>query len=382
MNLVKGSLILALSGLISACGGGGSKGYYDSGATGSNNSNSPSTDTAGQQQFLEDHLKREGSILFGLLNNNDPMTPKGYIDHALDTFGNGVLELAVNVHKEFISLSTNEATQKGFIYFDDCHVNNTENTGTPDATEPTIPEFVIKQGCYVITGNRIRDFLGNTYKEWEFEIAAEDLNNLQPKEGLEQYVGQTSVIIYENQNQDKNLNNIVVTGKFGYPYRQSWGLIQDSQIRFVTIPDADGTNGGFNIYNDPTSLEGKLYVVQADSSYSVLTNDNPNTPNIEPVTFTVNSTPGTQISSFRIKEDGTQILDLPNITAISGQRLENEAPATNAKSISGSIFIEGRNVLNFLESQPSSTITYKHLLTLETDGKTATGTVTGTTTRN
>ncbi len=34
------------------------------------------------------------------------------------------------------------------------------------------------------------------------------------KKGLEQYIGQTSVIIYENQNKDKNLNNIVVTGKF------------------------------------------------------------------------------------------------------------------------------------------------------------------------
>ncbi len=70
------------------------------------------------------------------------------------------------------------------------------------------------------------------------------------------------------------------------------------------------------------------------------------------------------------------------MTAISGQRLgENEAPATNAKSIGGSIFIEGKNVLNFLQSQTGSTISYKHVLTVDADGKTATGTVTGTTTK-
>ena len=372
MNFLKGTLAVALTGLLTACGGGS---YYGDTPTTGSNTETPATSRAEQQKFLEDHIKREGSILFGLLNNNDPLTPKGYIDHALDTFGNGVLDLAVNIHKKFL------IDKNLFIYIDDCHANNTENTETPDSTEPTPTEPAIKQGCYVITGNNIRDLLGDAYTGWKFEVIAEDLKNLQPKEGLEQYIGQTSVIIYENQNKDKNLNNIVVTGKFSYPYRQSWGLDQDTQIRFVTIPDADGTNGGFNIYNDPTSTEGKFYVVQADSSYSVLTNDNPNTPNIEPVTFTVHSTPGTQISSFRIKEDGTQVLDLPSVTAISGQRLENEAPATNAKSIGGSIYIEGKNVLNFLQSQTGSTISYKHVLTVDADGKTATGTVTGTTTK-
>lgn len=378
MNFLKGTLAVALTGLLTACGGGS---YYGDTPTTGSSPETPATSTTEQQKFLEDHIKREGSILFGLLNNNDPLTPKGYIDHALDTFGNGVLDLAVNVHKEFIELGENEATQKGFFYLPDCHANDTENTETPDTTEPTTTETTIKQGCYVITGNNIRDLLGDAYTGWKFKVIAEDLKNLQPKEGLEQYIGQTSVIIYENQNKDKNLNNIVVTGKFSYPYRQSWGLDQDTQIRFVTIPDADGTNGGFNIYNDPTSTDGKFYVVQADSSYSVLTNDNPNTPNIEPVTFTVHSTPGTQISSFRIKEDGTQVLDLPSVTAISGQRLENEAPATNAKSIGGSIFIEGKNVLNFLQSQTGSTISYKHVLTVDADGKTATGTLSGTITK-
>lgn len=377
MNFLKGTLAVALTGLLTACGGGGSKGYYGDTPLTGGTGETPITNTAEQQKFLEDHITREGSILLGLLNNNNPLEPKGYIDHALDTFGNGVLELAINVHKEFL------IDKSLFVHFDDCHVNDTESTENSEttATEPTTTEPAIKQGCYVITGNNIKTLLSPTYDNWEFVVTDTDLNNLQPKEGLEQYVGQASVIIYENQNKDKDLNNIVVTGKFSYPYRQSWGLDQDTQIRFVTIPDADGSNGGFNIYNDPTSTDGKFYVIQADSSYSVLTNDNPNTPNIEPVTFTVHSTPGTQISSFRIKKDGTQVLDLPSVTAISGQRLENEAPATNAKSIGGSIYIEGKNVLNFLQSQTGSTISYKHVLTVDADGKTAAGTVTGTKTK-
>ena len=382
MKFNKSVLVITLSGFLAACGGGGSDGYYGNTPTNGENTVNPSETTSEQQKFLEEHLKREGSFLFGLLNINDPTTQKGYIDHALDTFGNGVLDLAVNVHDKFTQLDVNAIKNKtstnGFIYFDDCHANDDEPT---EPTEPTEDTITIKQGCYVITGNDIKNLLGATYNGWKFEVLASDLNNLQPKEGLEQYVGQTSVIIYENQNLDKNLNNIVVTGKFSYPYRQSWGLKQDNQIRFVTIPDADGTNGGFNIYNDPTSLDGKFYVVQADSSYSVLTNDNPNTPNIEPVTFTIHSTPGTQISSFRVKNTGTQVLDLPNITAVSGQRIENETPTTNNKSISGSIYIEGKNVLNFLQAQAGSMISYNHNLTVDADEKTVTGTVTGTSTK-
>jgi hypothetical protein len=72
---------------------------------------------------------------------------------------------------------------------------------------------------------------------------------------------------------------------------------------------------------------------------------------------------------------------LPNITAVSGQRIENETPTTNNKSISGSIYIEGKNVLNFLQAQAGSMISYNHNLTVDADEKTVTGTVTGTSTK-
>ena len=367
MKFVQGTLVLTLATLLTACGGGGSEGYFNNESNSSGNTTENTNTSSADTKFFEDNLKREGSILFGLLDTNNPDTPKGYIDHALDTFGNGVLELAISTHEKFTQ------NQSQFTYYDDCHKKDETSTDDLEQSEQ------IKQGCYVISGDNLKNLLGENYKNWNFNVNANDLKNMQPKEGLESYIGQPSVIIYENQNADKNLNSIAVTGSFGYPYQQSWGLAQSQQVRFVTIPNNDSSNGGFVLYNDPTSSEGKLYVVQADSSYSVLTNDNPNTPNIEPVTFTVHSAPGNEIATFLIKSNGTQILNLPNISAISGQRIENESPATNIKSITGSIRIEGDKVLNFLQSISGSTITYTHTLTLDADGKTITRTINGTT---
>lgn len=386
MKYISSALTLSLVSLLSACGGGDSN-YsvhtQDIGFSDENNNsidtNSNSAQEAEDKAFFEKHINQEGSILFGLLDRNDAQTPKGFIDHGLDTFGNGVLNLAVKVHQEF------SPTSNLFTYYKDCHPNQETPDDQPGESEPVTPLPLLPTlGCYVITGNDIKTLLINdkNYNDWSFVVTNDDLNNLQPKEMLSTYIGQTSVIIYENQNLDKKFNNILVTGKFSYPYMQSWGLTQQKQVRFVTIPDSDGTTGGFNIYNDPTSREGKLYVIQADSSYSVLTNDNPNTPNIEPVTLTVHSTPGNVISSFRIKNDGTQILSLPNVSAISGQRLENENPSMNSKSINGSIYIEGINVLNFLQSTSGSSIKYNHKLTLTAEQKRVEATVTGTTSMN
>ncbi|QIO07954.1 hypothetical protein [Acinetobacter lanii] len=363
MKFSKLVLCLSLTSLISACGGG--DGYYEKQNTTDSGDYSTTTDT-NETKFFEDHIHREGSVLFGELDINNSITQKGYIDHALDTFGNGILKLAIDVHSKFNENKTE------FIYYEDCHADRDE---TP-ASEATDLQEKIIQGCYVIHGEKLKNLLGNKYINWNFNVKAADLANLQPKESLESYIGETSVIIYENQNADKNLNNIVVTGKFGYPYLQSWGLKQTEQIRFVNIPDADGSTGGFNIYNDPTYKEGEFYVIQADSSYSVITNDNPATPNIEPVTLTVGSVPGRITSSFTVNTDGSQILDLPNVSAVTGQRIDNQTPSTNTKSISGSIYLSGPNVLNFLEKASAVSLNYKHNLTLQIDNKSITRTLT------
>lgn len=182
--------------------------------------------------------------------------------------------------------------------FEEFDPDSPQPASTP-TTPAEIPALSDTRGCYVIYGNTIKTLLGSAYQNWDFDLSASDLKDLKPNGvDLNTSIGQTSVIIYKNQNADKNLNDIVVTGKFSYLYQQSWNLNQSAQIRYVTIPDSDGSIGGFNLYNDPTSRDGHLYVVQADSSYAVLTNDNPNTPNIEPVTFTVNSTPGNQATTL------------------------------------------------------------------------------------
>ena len=43
-----------------------------------------------------------------------------------------------------------------------------------------------------------------------------------------------------------------------------------------------------SIYKDPTSKDDDLYVLQNNSSFDVLTNDNPATPEVETVNFVIN----------------------------------------------------------------------------------------------
>ncbi|WP_446893026.1 hypothetical protein [Acinetobacter sp. NS4_7] len=93
MNFLKGTLAVALTGLLTACGGGGSDGYYgDTGATGGATpppQSNTSTELAAKQLEI---LKREGQFLFGNYDSNDLDTAKGYIDHSLDTFAHGPLQ--------------------------------------------------------------------------------------------------------------------------------------------------------------------------------------------------------------------------------------------------------------------------------------------------
>ena len=305
-----------------------------------------------------DSLKKEGQYLFGDYDPNDSTTAKGYIDHAMDTFGNGMIKLSIDVKAKF------DKSSQLFTYYKTCHTAFEDTLDNSSAASEVTSLPADTRSCYVINGNSIKTLLGTEYANWNFEVTATDLKNLKPNGiDLNNYIGITSVIIYENQHTDKDLNNIVVTGKFSYPYQQSWNLSQTTQIRYVSIPDSDGTNGGFNIYQDPTSIDGQLFVVQADSSYSVLTNDNPNTPNIEPVSFTINSVPddATVLATYRIKASGEQVLNLPSITALSGTRIENEAPSNNAQSFTGSIHLEGNNIFTFKKAMNGTILKFKHV---------------------
>ena len=367
MSLKQGLFLTVLASALVACGGGGD-GYYSDSNDNNNTPTTPNTDLNEAQTALK-LLKREGQFLFGAMDNLNANQDKGAIDHALDTFGNGVMTLAIAVQSK---LATNVSS---FTYYETCHTafEKSEPDSSQPASIPTTPAetptLTDSRGCYVIHGNAIKTLLGSAYQNWDFDLSASDLKDLKPNGvDLNAYIGQTSVIIYKNQNTDKNLNDIVVTGKFSYPYLQSWNLNQSAQIRYVTIPDSDGSIGGFNLYNDPTSRDGHLYVVQADSSYAVLTNDNPNTPNIEPVTFTVNSTPGNQATTLRIKNDLTQILDLPNVTILNGQRIENEMPNINQSSISGSIYMEALDVFKFIQTANGSVLKFKNNLTVDANG--------------
>ena len=129
------------------------------------------------------------------------------------------------------------------------------------------------------------------------------------------------------------------------------------------ITSESKTYGALSIYKDPTSTDGDLYILQNNSSFDVFTNDNPNTPNIEPVTFSINSIPGdtTTLATYRIKNSLEQVLDLPNITAISGTRIENETPSSNTESFTGSIHLQGLNIFTFRNAANGSTLNFKHI---------------------
>ena len=86
--------MMTLSGLLVACGSGGSNGYYNQPNNGGNIT-TPSTDFNEAQKTL-DSLKLEGQFLFGNYDPTDATTAKGFIDHALDTFAQGPLQLAID----------------------------------------------------------------------------------------------------------------------------------------------------------------------------------------------------------------------------------------------------------------------------------------------
>lgn len=355
MKLIKGALCFALSSILIACGG-GSSGYYDEyNSTENHNDNSQLI----AAETLLNTLKIEGRYLFGHYDPNDASIAKGYIDHALDTFAQGPLQLAIDAKKLF------DQDRSKFSYSAKCMTEG----------------YYSNSGCYILTNDQIQTALHQLYPEkysdWKFGIDETDLKNLKlDQDQIKAFTGEAIIFIFDNQNKDKQFNDIWVTGVFSYPYQQSWGLTQSQQQRIVSMNDEDSvykvtvnysdkesiTHGALSVYKDPTSLDGEFYVLQNNSSFSVLTNDNPNTPEVEIVNFTINSMPGNTISSYRKLNNDNQILNLASVSSIAGQRIENEMPSNNTQSFTGSIYLEGNNIFTFKQATNGSILKFKHVL--------------------
>lgn len=363
MKFIKTILAMTLSSLLVACGGGGSDGYYNDQSNNNGNTPPPATPSTdlNEAQLTLNALKQEGQFLFGNYDATNAATAKGYIDHALDTFAQGPLQLAIDTKKAF------DQNPNNFFYREKCM-----DSGTYANT-----------GCYILFGDsEIKTVLNlvnpNKYADWDFDVNDNEIDGMKlSEEQIDHFTGKTMIIIFDNRNADKKYNDIWVTGVFGYPYKQSWGIIQEDQLRIVSMNETDGnyqvtltyqdqtteTKGALSIYKDPTSTDGELYVLQNNSGFDVLINDNPKTPDAEPVNFTINSVPGdaTALATYRIGTTGMQTLNLPNVSSISGTRIENESPSNNTQSFTGSIFLEGTNIFTFKQALNGTKLKFTHI---------------------
>ncbi|QTD64000.1 hypothetical protein J4G46_12080 [Acinetobacter towneri] len=368
MNFLKGTLAVALTGLLTACGGGGSKGYYgDTPPTGGTVTPPPQSNTSTELATKQlETLKREGQFLFGNYDSNDFDTAKGYIDHSLDTFAHGPLQLTLAIREVDFSNFSNFYRAKCF------------DKSTSDY-----------RACYSFTGDEIKQLLPS-YADWDFEITSDDLKNIRLEDdnispNLEAYQATTRIFVFENENEDKNLHDVTITGAFAYPFKQKW-VNQIDQKRFVLINETTSdykitvttttndpvtnlpvekevTTGAFSTYKDLTSLDGELFMFEKGSGFNVLINDNTNVSFAEPISFIINSKSGdlSSSSSYRIKSSGEKELKLVNITTIDGTRVENETPNRNTQSFTGNISLTGQNIFTF-KNETSGTLSFEHLI--------------------
>ena len=368
MKLTQGVCGVTLAAFLTACGGGGNDGYYNQNSN-SSSTTTPTTPSPDQELATSvlNNVKQEGKYLFGAYDLNDEKLSKGYIDHALDTFAQGPLKLTLDIRKV-------DLTQYSDHYRDKCFIKSTTDY----------------RACYVFKGEEIKTLLTG-YNDWDFDITADDLKNIKLSNdnispNLQDYQSNTRIYIFENENNDKNFQDVTITGAFAYPFQQSWGLEQTKQKRFVLINAATSdykitttalvqdpetgqptekevTTGAMSVYKDNTSIDGDLYVVQGGSGFNVLINDNPNVPFAEPISFVVNSTPGnTNNATYKVMANNHQILSLPSITSLEGSRVENESPTTNAQKFNGSIYLEGPNIFTFKQSLNGTTLDFKHVI--------------------
>ncbi|WP_419225317.1 hypothetical protein [Acinetobacter sp. A2] len=361
------TLAVALTGLLTACGGGGSDGYYDN--KGTNIGNPPTQPSTGgattpaDAQKIFNELKAEGAALFG---QADP-EQKGYVDHALDAYAQSILKISQDIRNvDFTAFATTNRKEK-------CYDESTSDYRT----------------CYIFKGDEINTLLGAKYDAWDFVIddgtidnlndqtIGNDLANIRLKSeevtpDLKSYYGETYLFVFENENKLKHLQDIAISGAFSYPFAQTDGL----QKRFIlinsetsdfkiTVTKAGATEstvmGALSIYKVPkTSDDSEYYVTEAGSGFNTLINDNTNVAFAEPVNFRIDSELGVAPSTYKILNN-IETLNLPSVT-ISGTRVEHEQPTLNAKEFIGSIYLEGPSILDFKQSAVDSILKFKHVL--------------------
>ena len=194
---------------------------------------------------LIDTLETEGRYVFGAYEPQNANTPKGYIDTALDTLNLGALGLARDVKTAF------EQNRSAFTESNLC-------ISAADADSD-----LNNRGCFLIEGQDIADLLGGEYRNWDFKITPDDLIDikLSPNE-IDRLIGETKVYIFKNQNPDKNLNDVVVSGAFSYPYAQRWSSGFTDQIRYV----------GFDTESSEYSIPQSAFYTRDDYGVSVAVN--------------------------------------------------------------------------------------------------------------
>lgn len=339
MKMTKGTFALAFMGLLTACGG---DGYYGQDQTPPVTETPDESTTPVDTQATLAALKKEGKYLFGQTDVN----AMGYIDHALDTYTQGILKLTQDLRSIDLSNQTNKRKARCF--------------SSPIDT----------RACYVFNGNEIKALLGDQYATWDFDISTEDVRNIRLKTddvipSVEDYVGQTTIYIFENENPQKNLQDISITGSFSYPFNLSTGL----QKRFILIsaetsdfnlPGIGGNDsaGALSIYKVPEMNE--FYVIEAGSGFNTLINNNTNVSFAEPVNFRINSELGVAPSTYQIDQNGIQSLNLPDIQ-IEGTRVEHTPPTLNDQKFIGKIYLEGKNIFNFKDAGNDSTLKFDHI---------------------
>ncbi|TCB59382.1 hypothetical protein [Acinetobacter terrae] len=376
MGFIKSSLALALASLLVACGGGGSDGYYNNDSKSNTSPSAPDNTTSPTDvQTIFNSLKVEAASLFGQSNPEQ----KGYIDHALDTYAQSVLKITKDIRKlDFKSFNTTNRLDRCF----------------PESKT----DF---RACYVFKGKEINNLLGSDYDSWDFiidkgidstGIAYDDLANIRLKSddiipNLESYYGETYLLVFENENPLKNLQDITIAGAFSHPFQQAQGL----QKRFILINEATsdfkitvtksgqttGTvMGALSIYKVPaTSDNSEYYVTEAGSGFNTLINDNTNVAFAEPLNFRIDSKLGVTPSTYKIL-NGIETLNLPSVS-ISGTRIQHTTPSLNDKEYTGSIFLEGPNIFNFEQSAINSVLNFKHIINEITYEGTSTNTSSG-----
>lgn len=376
MKFIKTTLTIALTGLLVACGGGGSEGYYNNDSKSNTLPSAPDNTTSTTDvQTIFNSLKVEAASLFGQSNPEQ----KGYVDHAIDAYAQSILKITQDIRN--LDFKSFDATNR----LDRCF---------PESKT----DF---RACYVFKGKEINNLLGADYDSWDFVIdkgidstgkAYDDLANIRLKSediipNLESYYGETYLLVFENENPLKNLQDITIAGTFSHPFQQTQGLqkrfilINEATSDFkITVTKAGATTGtvmgALSIYKVPaTSDNSEYYVTEAGSGFNTLINDNTNVAFAEPLNFRIDSKLGVAPSTYKIL-NGIETLNLPSVS-ISGTRIQHTTPSLNDKEYTGSIFLEGPNIFNFKQSAINSVLNFKHIINEITYEGTSTNTSSG-----